>query len=335
MEKPIKSFIIDPKLPVRGVPFTSLRDLLISVASLMPMRYTDASKLVVEENIILSAQGESLKKSAFYHYWTALRELDFIKQTATRRSYELTSRGNQLVSSGKVGEPLLSNEEKILFREGMLSNQHIWENFFFLFTGQCTPTKHPKIGHPVAFVPSGRKTYALHSSFVSETISLNASKTLSIIFGLRRWGQQCDLIDEIFPPTTFQPYRNNSSFMYLVDIDKDESLSVDRLTGLLRKYQSQAQRFYGSTWRFDIPNLLTKICTQEGIRLFKLQDVLLKWLSKYRYQATIERPSSGLTEGQRGHRHSKRVNQSQPWLIKNNMAYTILFVHNDVLKEGR
>jgi hypothetical protein len=330
----ITSLTIDHTLPVRGVPFESLRDLLVSVAPRGVIQYTDALNLVIEKEIILSAHGKRLRKSAFYHYWTALRMLGMIEQEPATKRYRLASRGTHLIEvAGKHGTPL-NKEEQAIFRQGMLANQRIWDNFLVLFTGQCALTQTPQVGDRVTFAPMQPKGYMLYSPHVLNPITLDAGVTQAIIFGLRRWGQQCGLIDEIFPPTTTQASKNVSSFMYLVDNRKDAELTLYDFTKLLVEYQRYGQVLYDSTIRFNIADLLTQLCPNEGIHLATATNLLVEWLAHFRQHASIERPSSGLVEEQRGHRNSGRTRESQPWLVKNGLVYTTLFVRRQILSEA-
>jgi hypothetical protein len=243
----------------------------------------------------------------------------------------------------KDKSPFLSVEEKAIFREGMLSSQEIWGNFFVLFTGQRIPSQKPVIGNVVTFRPlpakkykkSQYRSYEIHSLFVDHVIIPDDARVCQMIInGLRRWGQQCDLIDEIFPQTTVQSF-DGMSFMYLIDSQKEALLDLVEFTSILKRYQKYGQLLFDSTIRFNIPELLVNLCPKEGIRLSKAQYFLRRWVSYYYQDAAIERPSMGLIEEQRGSRNIKKLEQSQPWLEKDNFSYTTLLVRKRLFDEWR
>src|SRR5205807_485964 len=101
------------------------------------------------------------------------------------------------------------------------------------------------------------------------------------------------LIDEIYPPTTSPSFRDASSFMYLIDTEKDTELGVADFTTILQRYIQHGQTLYESTIRFSIPDLLVRLCPQEGIRLATARKLLTAWISNHRQDAAIERPSIG------------------------------------------
>jgi hypothetical protein len=336
MEKQLDKFTIDPTLPIRGMPFTSLKQLLYHINTHMPIRYSDALTLVTENRVILSARGEPLKKSAFYHYWTALRMLGLIAQELTTKHYVLTERGKQLIRVYGSSNDALTQEEQALFREGMLGNLDIWSNFLILFTGQISPTLNPSTGHFVIFRPvQGGKKYEIRSPFVEEPIEIVGSTTQSIIFGLRRWGQQCGLIDEVFPPANMDLYTYGTSFMYLIDHRKDSNITVSNITPIIRKLIGIGKRLPGSVIQFNIPKILTNLCVEEGIKLSTAQELLNGWALKHSHDVAIERPSSGLVDEQRGRRNKSRVEASQPWIVRNGLIYTTLLVNEALLSEER
>lgn len=329
----VEAHKIDPKLTVRGVSFESLRNLLHNVYQLTPVRYTDALNLVSNKGIILSQKGEKLTKSGFYHYWNALQHLGLIEQSKPLKRYNLTELGHRLINAANNNENRLSDEEQSIFREGILANKLIWENFLFLFTGEKLPNTRPLIGNRVLFVPEGRKSYILKSPFVKEKIILDYSQSLSIIFGLRRWGQQCKLFDEIFLPTSNTKYPAGTSFMYLLDFERT-SITNDEFTEFISKNRSQATSMQGTTLKFNISLLLTEICIQEGLLLEVAQSKLREWLNKHKFAAAVERPSQGLIEEQRGMRNRDAVRRKQPWFYKDGHTYTTLLLQENVLNLG-
>jgi len=334
---------IDPTLPVRGVPFNSLHKLMIALYSSMPIRYTDALKAVVEDNIVSSVKGEPLKKSSFYHYWWALRLLGLIRLNDENQLYYLTSSGQSLIRlEPSTEDDKLSLPVKDIFREGMLTSHEIWRNFLVLFTGQLEPTKDIEYGGIVSFnpipatkykKPTTYRGYAVYSSKLENLeIPIEPRVYQFIVSGLRRWGQQCGLIDEIFPPITSRKFPNITSFMYLIDNDKERNLNYDDFTEFLRKYEHCATRIFETTSRFSIPELLSILCPGEAIHLTTAQRLLEKWVSKYSHHVALERPSIGLIEEQKGKRNKERLNHSQPWLLINGKVYTTMLVRTNILE---
>lgn len=333
------SSIIDVRLPVRSVSFEALRDLLIAIEPFVPIRYTDALSLVIDKRAIVSADGENLKKSGFYHYWSALRILGFIEQAST---YTLTSRGRTLLANAQPATPLTITEKR-LFREAMLASTELWENFFFLFTGQRIPTQHPEIGGTIAFTPVTPKSYMhtkkyrgykLRSSRLPDVVIPEDPRIYQIVVaGLRRWGLQCNLVDEIFPPTTSQEYKDVTSFMYLIDPDKDSKLHFSTFTSILQKYRNYGSNPYKQTTTFNIPELLSVLCPAEGIRLTTAQHTLMEWITHNKRYTVLQRPSVGLIEEQQGYRNRQRIKQSQPWLVKEGLIYTSLLVQTTIFDE--
>ena len=326
---------LDPKLPVRGIDFNNLIILLHAVNSLTPIRYTDALSLVTERKVIVSSKnpGEALKKSSFYHHWAALKLLGLIDQLPNRL-YDLSDRGHHLVEVTPQDE--MNYAAKSIFREGMLTNADIWENFWILFTCQTTPTLKPQIGHIVAFRPTSSTTYEKTSNtrhYVIEgtcqpyRIEPSDARIYQVVIsGFRRWAEQCGLVDEIFPPTTSRLFHGISSFMYLIDVEKEAKLTTDTITEFISKNQDIADPILSNTLRFDIPDLLARICSSEGIRLALCQRLLLDWVDKNKQTVALERPSLGLIEVQRGKRNPRSTERSQPWLTRKELKYTTLLV---------
>lgn len=318
---------------MRGLPFTSLRDLVIYLAEYGPIRYTIALDLVTKQGIIPSAKktGEKLKKSSFYHYWKALEILGLIQVSPQDKLYRLTEQGVNLARIATEGGEL-SFEEKRTFRHAMLGSSVVWKNFLSLFTGSVTRVDPVPLGYPVSFNPlppaqlkrSKYRRVSISSAFLdTEILLMDGRLPQVIVTGLRQWGLQCDLIDEIVPPSTSLQFRGVSEFMYLLD-EKKLQATDDDFVNVIRQYVSSGTVLLDTMIRFDIPELLSLICLSEGVKLVVAQRLLSNWIVYNQKDVALERPSRALIENQRGPRHKIIRDSKQPWLAFNGIVYTTL-----------
>jgi len=330
------SISIDLKFPARFISLASLRDLIHSIKDKFPIRYTEALNYITSNKIITSRSNEAIKKSTFYHYWSAALILGFIHQMDVGKSYKLSELGYKLVTQSNPGSQSLNEAEKRLAREGMLLSQGIWNNFLVFFTGNLTPSLNPAIGKYVSYKPESYNTktntriYSIYSSALDVHWSTEDSRFYQMaIAGLRRWGQQCSLIDEIFPPITMSKTFGNTSFMYLIDTEK-QNMTPEEFHRILLKYRVYGKPLIGGMITFDIPELLSSICLYEGLELHHTRSLLIKWINAHPQMALLDRPSVGLVEAQQGTRNKERIADSQPWLYNDGYTYTRLITNQRV-----
>jgi hypothetical protein len=326
--------LIDVKAPIRGVPFASLRDLVVYLSTYGPVTYTTALDLVTKQGIITSVKspGTKLRKSSFYHYWKALDILQFINASPDDKLYRLTPDGERLAKSASSGA-VLSPQEKLIFRHAMLKSRIVWRNFLSLFTGSITPIAPLPLGNRVSFkpLPSARlkrsekyRRVSISSPHLDKDIDqLDGRLPQMIVTGLRQWSLQCDLIDEIVPPSTSTHFAGVSEFMYLLDESKLEWDTTD-FAMAFRRYAKFGTVVLDSILRFDIPELISNLCLREGIKVSAAQKFLVSWISQSQHDIALERPSRALVDNQRGRRNKVIRDPRQPWLVINGAVYTTM-----------
>lgn len=333
--------LIDVTTPIRGLPFASLRDLVVYLATFGPIRYSSALDLVTNQGIIMSARkpGEKLKKSSFYHYWKALEILGFIKSSSEDKLYRLTERGHDLARLATKGAQL-GFEEQITFRHAMLDSNVIWKNFLSLFTGSVTPISPLPLGNRVSFIPlpaaqlkrSKYRRVSISSPFLDTDIVLMDGRIPQVIVtGLRQWGLQCNLIDEIVPPSTSIQFRGISELMYLLDENKLQ-LSEEGFADIFKQYAKFGTILLETMIRFDLPELLSLMCLNEGLKLATAQRLLTSWIARTQKDVALERPSRALVENQWGSRHKSIRDPRQPWLTINGVVYTTLLAKRSLFE---
>ena len=285
-------FSLDSNINARRV---SLRDLARLVQLLVdhgPARYQELANLARERGVLLTHKGKPVGKSTFYHYVTAMKTLGLACQH--NNAYGPTVLAEKLSRLAPQSEVPLSSAAKAVLREAIISSDVVWRNFLVLFTCKLSRSLTPS--YPVAYSPTRKRQYVLRPFCNSQDILLYESQTDAIIWGIRLWCLEADLIDEILLPRVAEIPLEEINILYLVTKNKDD-VSPSLFTHLVKQcLEELLPNQSGRSHLVSIPVLLYYLCPRSGLSLSNAKDYLRDWINRNAGLVRAERGALGILE---------------------------------------
>ncbi len=330
-------FHLDESVTVRDVSFKTLRNLLVRIRDNQPLSYTDIVEHPIAElkDVWGTESEQELKRSPRYHHLNALKILDLVKKID--KGYVLTEAGHHIASSHLGADASsLSVVSKRFFREAIRSCAYVHRNFFLLFTGNLVDDPWQR-GAPVSIHPiAGQRTYDLTCPNWPGKLRLSKKQTHGVIWGIRHWCQQVDIIDELFIRPQEGIHPEDANIMFLVDSDRHKDLSIGDFGQILRRYVALQHPVYGDTVSISIPLLFYRMCPSEQMNLDTAKELLAQWLKKYSSFAFAEAPTYIILEQGHYRRGSAPIvwqKQEDAFLKLGSRYYSRLFISKSVWQE--
>ena len=200
---------------MRWLNFNRLADLFAIIAS-APGALTsgELDKVAIEQGVFV-ASGKPLGKSSRYHHRRALEKLDFVRKNGRRFFPSLAVDECEIMASADRREGL-SQQQRLLFSERVLSNADCYEVFWSAFAPEARPdsiTEFIQAAKPIRLQleekldkpPLSKRKYPVsvllyradNPDLPITHVGYNAVQ--AIHFGMRSWGvEQLGFLDELY-----------------------------------------------------------------------------------------------------------------------------------------
>ena len=330
-------FELDRKIPPRRVSFKVLRNLLAYLGRIGEATYSAiVEKPPAELRLILVTDaGKPMGRSTRYHHLNALKILGLVYKRGN--SYVLSQAGSEIAASHRGDDVLLEAETLRGFRTAIQSCDLVRRNFFALFTGDPSIDllRH---GAPVGFYPiPGESVYGLECRGWNGSLRLSREQTLGIMWGIRLWCLEVELIDEIFIRPQAEVSAEMANIIFPVDVEAAQQVTPEAFGRLLLRYLPIDRPIYGDTVSISIPLLLYRLCPAERLPVRRAKSLLKEWLTLHQEWAFVEAPSYSVLESGRARRGSSRKvwrKQQQAFLDVGGKLYSRLFASRAIWESG-
>lgn len=251
--------------------------------------------------------GHEWRRTRVYHYTSAARELGLIAKP-NPHAFELTAKGCEMVEANpNLLLPLapLNEREKTLFWELLPTYEAVRRALTLFMRSGVEPNSLDEfvaLGQAVRISRSANARYELKSAS-NQTHDLGLTEKGSFAWTLYSWLRTLDAADDIYEENTasFLLKERTIRVFYPVRI---KSFFLEDLRARLLAEASQIKQPVAI---FFIPQLLSDICANEGIRKLEFLNGLIELNSQDPIQFHLEMMSS-LRRDSRGLQYYKYLN---------------------------
>jgi hypothetical protein len=323
---------IAERIPVRRTDIRALRDMLILLEEQRGLGYSEWLRLSLERGVLLRQDGQPASDSTFWHHMNALRTLALAHRVDGR--WRCTATGREIAGLGGFEDSGLSSSTKECFSGAILGSPLVRKNYLVLFTGDPDADLF-ECGSPRSYFRYQHGLYAIVTEHAETPLQLNYSQTEGLVWGIRLWCLQTELMDEVHIPPRIEVPPERRSRLYPVRRRAECYDDPRRFTATLSRYLAKKKPVYGHTIKSDIPLLLYELCPAEGLQVREAKRLLWTWLDAHRSSAFVEATSSPahVEAGKRDSRGA-RARQLAAYLDRDGALYSVLFVDARVLREG-